>query len=76
MVPCEQSVPEPARFSLLHHGRPVMFDHVLVSRTLLTHYRGTEVQNELLNDESVAFANDTLYPEPDHAPVVAAFELP
>jgi hypothetical protein len=53
-----------------------MFDHVLVSRPLLTHYRGTEVQNELLHDESVAFATDTLYPEPDHAAVVAAFEVP
>jgi endonuclease/exonuclease/phosphatase family metal-dependent hydrolase len=76
LVPCEQTVPEPARYSLYHHGKPNMLDHVLVSRPLLQHYRGTEIHNETLHDESIAFATDTQYPESDHAPVVAEFDLP
>jgi endonuclease/exonuclease/phosphatase family metal-dependent hydrolase len=76
LVPCETSVPASARFSLYHRGRGVMLDHVLASRALLAHYRHTEIHNELLHDESVAFAVDTLYPESDHAPVVAEFVIP
>jgi exonuclease III len=68
-------VPEPARFSLIHRGRGEMLDHILVSRSLLASYRTTEIHNELLHDESVAFADDRKFPESDHAPVVAVFEL-
>lgn len=76
MVPCENTVPEPSRFSLLHHGRKQMLDHVLASRALLAFYRGTEIHNELLHDETIAFATDLKYPESDHAPVVAEFVKP
>lgn len=76
MVACERSIPEPARFSLLHQGKGRMLDHVLISRRLLAYYRGAEIHNELLHDESLAFATDVLYPESDHAPVLAQFELP
>jgi exonuclease III len=76
MVPCERTIPEPARFSLLHHGKGAMLDHILVSRSLLEFYRHTEIHNELLHDESFAFATDILYPESDHAPVIAEFALP
>jgi len=76
LVPCERSVPEPARFSLYHRGRGEMLDHILASRSLLAGYRGTEIHNELLHDESVAFASDPKFPESDHAPVIATFELP
>jgi endonuclease/exonuclease/phosphatase family metal-dependent hydrolase len=76
MVPCEMSVPESSRYSLLHLGRGEMLDHVLVSRQLLAFYRGTEIHNEALPDESGAFRDDTKFPESDHAPVVAEFELP
>lgn len=75
LVPCERTIPEPSRFSLYHHGKGSMLDHLLVSRRLLGMYRGTEIHNELLHDESVAFAMDTKFPESDHAPVVAEFEL-
>jgi hypothetical protein len=30
----------------------------------------------LLHDESVAFGTDVKFPELDHAPVIAEFELP
>jgi endonuclease/exonuclease/phosphatase family metal-dependent hydrolase len=76
MVPCERTIPEPSRFSLLHHGKGEMIDHLLISRSLLAHYRGSEIHNELLHDESVAFGTDVKFPESDHAPVIAAFELP
>jgi endonuclease/exonuclease/phosphatase family metal-dependent hydrolase len=36
LVPCERTIPEPARYSLFHHGRgEMMIDHVLASRELL-----------------------------------------
>lgn len=76
LVPCERTVPESSRFSLLHHGQGNMLDHILVSRSLLAFYKGTEIHNELLHDESSAFATDKKFPESDHAPVIAEFELP
>jgi endonuclease/exonuclease/phosphatase family metal-dependent hydrolase len=76
LLACERSVPEPSRFSLIHQGRGEMIDHILVSRGLLAGYETTQVQNELVHDESIAFATDELYPESDHAPVVASFVLP
>jgi len=75
MFPAESSVPEDQRFSLYHHGRKNMLDHLLVSRALIACYRGTEVHNETLHDESVAFAVDKKYPESDHAPIIAEFEI-
>jgi len=75
LVPIENTVPEPARYSLFHQGRPQLLDHVLVTRNLLAHYRGSEIHNEVLHDESAAFADDRKFPESDHAPVVATFEF-
>jgi hypothetical protein len=63
IVPCERTIPKPARFSLLHHGQGQMIDHLLVSRSLLAHYRGSEIHNELLHDESVAFRTEVKFPE-------------
>ena len=76
LIPCERTIPESSRFSLIHQGRGSMLDHLLVSRPLLAFYKGTEIHNELLHDESVAFAGDVKFPESDHAPVVAEFALP
>jgi predicted extracellular nuclease len=75
MIPCERNIAAPARFSLYHHGRPVMLDHILASRPLLAYWQGTAAHNEVLHDESVAFALDTTFPESDHAPIVAEFLL-
>jgi len=76
MLPCEINIPESARFSLYHRGKGRMLDHVLISRNLLEYFKRSEVHNELLHDETIAFATDTEFPESDHAPVVAEFELP
>jgi len=75
MVPCENNIPESARYSLLHLGHGKMLDHIIVSRALLTYLRGAKVHNEALVDESGAFRGDVKFPESDHAPVVAEFEL-
>ena len=37
--------------------------------------RGSEIHNEILHDESAAFAIERKYPESDHAPVVATFDV-
>ncbi len=76
MLPCELGIPESSRFSLYHRGKGKMLDHLLASRSLLGCFKGAEVHNELLHDESVAFATEGKFPESDHAPVIAEFELP
>ncbi|MER7000543.1 endonuclease/exonuclease/phosphatase family protein [Streptomyces sp. NPDC000410] len=75
LVPIENTIPTDARYTLFHHGRGQMIDHMLVTRNLLAHYRGSEIHNEMLHDDSIAFATDTKYPESDHAPVVATFDF-
>jgi endonuclease/exonuclease/phosphatase family metal-dependent hydrolase len=75
LVPIEHTIPKEARYTLFHHGRGQMLDHMLVTRNLLAHYRGSEIHNELLHDDSLAFATDDKYPESDHAPVVATFDF-
>ena len=75
LVPCENTVSESSRYSLLHIGKGEMLDHLLVSRPLLAYYKHTEIHNEILHDESIAFATDKKYPESDHAPVIAEFNI-
>jgi endonuclease/exonuclease/phosphatase family metal-dependent hydrolase len=75
LVPLEHTIPEPARYTLFHQGRGQMLDHMLVTRNLLAAYQGSEIHNELLHDESAAFATDRKFPESDHAPVVASFDF-
>lgn len=75
LVPIEHTIPEPSRYTLLHHGKGELLDHMLVSRNLLAHNRGAEIHNEILHDESMAFAMDNKYPESDHAPMVATFKF-
>jgi endonuclease/exonuclease/phosphatase family metal-dependent hydrolase len=75
LVPIENTIAAPARYTLFHHGRGQMLDHMLVTRNLLAGYHGSEIHNELLHDESVGFATDRKFPESDHAPVVATFTI-
>lgn len=74
MIPCENNIPDSARYSLFHHGKGEMLDHIVISRSLLRHFHGAEIHNESLPDESGAFMVDTKFPESDHAPVVAVFD--
>jgi exonuclease III len=50
-----------------------MLDHVLVSQALYPDWIETDIFNEVLHDESLAFATDVTFPESDHAPVVTRF---
>ncbi|MGZ8331157.1 MAG: endonuclease/exonuclease/phosphatase family protein [Rhodoplanes sp.] len=76
LVPVERSLADSRRFSVVHHGRPQMLDHVLVSRSLLAWYRGVEIHNEALGDELVTAHAVRGSPESFHAPVVAEFGAP
>jgi endonuclease/exonuclease/phosphatase family metal-dependent hydrolase len=73
LVVCEKTIPASSRYSLIYQGKGTMLDHLLISRSLLAFYRSTEIHNELLHDESAAFATDKKFPESDHAPVVSEF---
>ena len=75
LVPIEHPILEPSRYTLFHQGRGQILDYLLVTRNLLTHYRGWEIHNELLHDESAAFAVDRKFRESDHAPGVATFHF-
>ena len=75
LMALEESVPAPRRYSVLHAGRPLLLDHVLVSPALAAWAQRVEIQNEGLSDE----ARDPLSAHPSlgsyHAPIVAEFEM-
>jgi endonuclease/exonuclease/phosphatase family metal-dependent hydrolase len=75
LYPCENGIPESKRYSLFHRGKGEMIDHLLITSNLLEFYCGAEIQNELLHDESIAFATDKLFPASDHAPIAAEFNF-
>jgi len=75
LVLLELSMPESRRYTVIHHGRRMMLDHLLVSRPLLGHYRGIEVHNEMLGDEVAAYTKIDAAPDSFHAPIVAEFDL-
>lgn len=75
MIPCENNIPDSVRYSLFHLGNGQMLDHIIASRPLIRYFRGAEIHNEALPDESGAFRQDTKFPESDHAPVVAEFDF-
>lgn len=73
LVPLERSLADSRRFSVVHHGRSQMLDHLLVSRPLLAWYRTIEIHNEALGDELITAHAVRGSPESFHAPVVAEF---
>lgn len=75
LVILDRSLPQDRRFSVLHHGRAQMLDHILVSRPLLGHFAALEVHNESLGDEVVGYGKVKQSPSSYHAPVVAEFSL-
>jgi exonuclease III len=74
MVPLENNLPQSSRFTLYHQGRGEMIDHILVSRGMVQSFSHAEIHNEILPDESIAFATDRKFPESDHAPVIVTFD--
>jgi endonuclease/exonuclease/phosphatase family metal-dependent hydrolase len=75
LTPVERTLPGDRRFTVLHHGRPEMLDHILASRALFGHLAGFEIHNEMLEDELVAHDRIDRPPESLHAPIVAIFDL-
>ncbi len=73
LVLVDRALPEDRRWSVLHHGRPQMLDHVLASRALHSRFRAIEVHNETLSDELVGYARHIQASASYHAPVVAEF---
>ena len=73
LVPVERSIARDRRYSVLHHGRPQMLDHILVSRRLLGRLQDVEIHNEMLQDESIGYAKILRSPSSYHAPLVAEF---
>jgi endonuclease/exonuclease/phosphatase family metal-dependent hydrolase len=75
LVVLDRSLGADRRFSVLHHGRPQMLDHILASRALLGHFRTIEAHNETLGDELVGYAKTRHAAGSYHAPLVAEFAL-
>lgn len=75
LAPCEHTIPESSRYSYIHQGSKRLLDHMLISQGMLSYYRAAEIHNEVLHDESVAFAVDEKFPESDHAPFIVEFEI-
>lgn len=76
LVVLDRTVSSDRRFSVLHHGRPMMLDHILASRSALAFLRSFEVHNETLADELITYGRVRHEPGSPHAPVVAEFDLP
>ncbi len=74
LLPLEDNVPKDKRFTLIHHGKGEMIDHILASRRMVACFMHSEVHNEGLQDESIAFATDRKFPASDHAPMVVQFD--
>ena len=73
LVLLDRAIPEDRRWSVLHHGRREMLDHILVSRALHSRFRTADVHNETLGDELVGYAKHIRASASYHAPVVAEF---
>jgi endonuclease/exonuclease/phosphatase family metal-dependent hydrolase len=76
LVLLERALPADRRWSVLHHGRPQMLDHILVSRALHARFARIEVHNEILSDELVGYARHARSSGSSHAGIVAEFALP
>lgn len=75
LIVLDRALAADRRWSVLHHGRPQMLDHILASRALYGHFRSIEVHNEGLGDEALGYGKAVHSAASYHAPVVAAFEL-
>ncbi|MFN3622808.1 MAG: endonuclease/exonuclease/phosphatase family protein [Hyphomicrobium sp.] len=71
----DRALPADRRWSVLHHSRPQMLDHILASRALYGHFRGVEVHNEGLGDEALGYGKALHSAASYHAAVVASFDL-
>ncbi len=73
MVVLDRALPKDRRYSVLHHGRPQMLDHILISRSLYGRFSAIEAHNETLEDEAIWSGKVQHSPASYHAPVIAEF---
>ncbi len=75
LIVLDRAISADRRWSVLHHGRAQMLDHILASRALYGHFRSIEVHNEGLGDEAVGYGKALHSAASYHAPVVAEFDM-
>lgn len=75
LISFERSLTSDRVFSVIHHGRAQMLDHMLVTRPLLAAFEQLEIHNETLEDELVGYAKTDRPPDSYHAPLLAEFLL-
>ena len=75
LVILDRAAPQDRRWSVLHHGRRQMLDHILASQALHGRFRSIEIHNEGLSDELVGYARHISASASAHAPVVAEFAV-
>ncbi|AXS42278.1 endonuclease/exonuclease/phosphatase family protein [Breoghania sp. L-A4] len=74
MTPVETQIPRQRRYTVLHHGRRHMLDHILASPALLGALGTVEVLNEGLADEMDDSGTEAELGS-FHAPLVAGFRI-
>lgn len=75
LVVLDRAIAADRRWSVLHHGREQMLDHILASRALYGRFRHIEVHNEGLGDEALGYGKAIHSAASYHAPVVAEFAM-
>jgi len=75
LVILDRAVSLDRRWSVLHHGRRQMLDHILASQSLRGRFRSIEIHNEGLSDELIGYARQISASASAHAPVVAEFAV-
>lgn len=73
LLAVEDEIAASRRYSLLHGGRKLMLDHILVSPALHGRLTAVELHNQGLPDEAALPDSD---PTPRHAALVATFDPP
>lgn len=73
LVPLARALDPDRRFTIIHHGRPQMVDHMLASHALYGHFKSIEIHNEALGDEAIGYAKGIEPAGSYHAAVVAEF---
>jgi exonuclease III len=77
MVPWERTIPKPSRYSLFlprHRQNDRPSARFSIPPDILCGL-SSEIHNEVLHDESITFTDDKLFPESDHAPIAAEFQM-
>ena len=74
LIGVDQRLPEDQRFSIIHHGRRQMLDHILVSRNLASRCRSVEVKNWGVRDEYMDHLTHAHSLQSHHAAVIALFD--